>query len=205
MLADQGRIDEATVEFVKAERLKKDSSVALADVKQLDEALARAEKDQANAPLPALDQPGDEEAPSVQELQALVFERGPRPAVSEPQTAAGFYNRGMEFAKRKELDKAIADFGRVIKLDPKSATAYLVRGEIRLQKKDVEHAMEDFDEAIRLDPQSEAYRARGYAWLSKQQLVKAIDDFSEAIRSAPEDASAALRAWLRLGREEGNG
>jgi tetratricopeptide (TPR) repeat protein len=189
-MANQGKIDEATREFLEAERLKKDSNVTLTDVKQLDLAVAKVESEQGQEPARASEQPDLGEAPDAKEVAAAVFGRGPVAGQSEPQSPAGFYNRGISYAQKKEYSKAISDFDKVIKLDPKFASAYVVRAEIWLMKKDFDHAIADYNEALRLDHQNNAYRGRGFALLGKKQTAKAIDDFNEAICIAPEDAIA---------------
>jgi tetratricopeptide (TPR) repeat protein len=189
LLASQGKIDEATAEYLEADRLKKDSNVTLTDLRQFDLALAKAEIDRTRDPLPALDRHDVGQTPTGQDLADVVFDRRRTSVSDEPQSAAGFYNRGIHHAQQKEYDKAIADFGKVIKLDPEFASAHVVRGEIWLMKRDFDHAIADYNEALRLDRASNAYRGRGFAWLGKKQLASAIDDFNEAIRMTPEDAS----------------
>ncbi len=186
-LADQGKMDEATAAFLEAERLKRVPGATLTDLNQFDQALARIERVKAREADEGFDQNDSGQLTTTQaELTGILFPTK-RPIPSGPHTAAGFYNRGIEFARRKEYDKAIADFDKVIKLDHNFASAYVVRGEIWLMKKDFDHAIAEYDFALRLDRQSSAYRGRGFAWLGKKKLALAIDDFNEAIRIAPED------------------
>src|SRR5437588_5235019 len=39
-----------------------------------------------------------------------------------------FYNRGVEYSRKSDLDRAIADFSEAIRLDPKDAATYNGRG-----------------------------------------------------------------------------
>jgi tetratricopeptide (TPR) repeat protein len=187
-LANQGKIEEATVEFLEAERIKKDSNNHVTDLKQLDQTLTKAEKTLGNEPAQFFDRSELGQAAPDKEALAEVFVPTPKSSPPAPQTAAGFYNRGIKYAQHKEYSKAISDFDKVIKLDPKFASAYVVRGEIWLMRKEFDHAIADYDAALRLERQSSAYRGRGFAWLGKRNLTAAIDDFNEAVRLAPEDA-----------------
>jgi tetratricopeptide (TPR) repeat protein len=187
VLANQGQMDEATAEFLEADRIKKDSNVTLTDLKQFDQALANFEAGQAHEPAQAVDQPDSGLPLMNHEALEEILSPTPKLVPPAPQSAAGFYNRGIEYAQHKEYGKAISDFDKVIELDRKSASAYVVRGEIWLMKRDFDHAIADYDEALRLERQSGAYRGRGFAWLGKKKLALAIDDFNEAIRMEPED------------------
>ncbi len=55
-LANEGKMDEATVVFLEADRLKKDSNVQLTDTKQLDQALTVVETRQGHEPAHSFDQ-----------------------------------------------------------------------------------------------------------------------------------------------------
>jgi tetratricopeptide (TPR) repeat protein len=186
-LANQGKMDEATAEFLEADRLKKDSNVTLTDVKQFDQILAKVETGAAHDRAQAVDQPDSDQPVMTHEALTEILSPTPKSVPAAPQSAAGFYNRGIESAQHKEYGRAISDFDKVIKLDPTFASAYVVRGEIRLMKRDFDRAIADYDLALRLDRQSGAYRGRGFAWLGKKKLAQAIDDFNEAIRIEPED------------------
>jgi tetratricopeptide (TPR) repeat protein len=189
-LANQGRIEEATVEFLEADRLKKDSNIYVTDMKHLDQTLTEVEKRRGNEPAQAVDQSESGQPTPDKDALAEVFVPTPKSSPLPPQSAAGFYNRGIVYAQDKEYSKAISDFDKVIRLDPKFASAYVVRGDIWLMRKEFAHAIADYDEALRLERQSSAYRGRGFAWLGKRNLTAAIDDFNEAIHLAPEDARA---------------
>ena len=89
----------------------------------------------------------------------------------------------------QENDKAIADFGEVIRLDPHRANAYFLRGIAWFRKGEYDRAIADLTEAIRIDPHdAHAYSNRGFAWIFKHENDKAIADFNEAIKINPRDA-----------------
>src|SRR5829696_5647398 len=83
---------------------------------------------------------------------------------SEPKTADEYFNRGVERAKKAQLDAAIDDYGKAILLNPGDGRAYYKRGAIKAMKADFDGALADFNKAIALDPNnSGAYYSRGLA------------------------------------------
>jgi tetratricopeptide (TPR) repeat protein/serine/threonine protein kinase len=131
----------------------------------------------------------------------------------QPQSASDYYARGFGRFVRDDYDGAIADLGKVIRLNPKSAQSYCLRGEAWRAKQDYDKAITDYTEAIRLDPEEgtinvlfgidDAYDGRGRAWGAKREYDKAIADYDQAIRLYPihlrarrleaKNAAAALR------------
>jgi lipoprotein NlpI len=97
-----------------------------------------------------------------------------------------YRSRGLAWGRKRDFDRAIADYDRAIQLDPKYAFAYNNRGEAWRNRGDLDRAIADFNEAIRLDPRYWfAYDNRGDARREKGDLDSAIADFSEAIRLSP--------------------
>jgi tetratricopeptide (TPR) repeat protein len=109
-----------------------------------------------------------------------------------------YNNRGVAYRIQGDIAKAIADYGRAIRLHSKFAFAYNNRGVAYDYKGDYDRAIEDFEHAIKLRPFALAYFNRGNAHLAKRQYDHAIDDYNQAIRMKP-DFAAALdnRCWAR--------
>jgi tetratricopeptide (TPR) repeat protein len=81
------------------------------------------------------------------------FEQAPvRPEQALRQDVAASFRRALAQARRKEHDRAIVGFSRVIQLDPRHAYAYYRRGLLFAEKKNFARARADLDRAIKLDP-----------------------------------------------------
>jgi tetratricopeptide (TPR) repeat protein len=92
--------------------------------------------------------------------------------------------RGRAYAKKDDLDNAIADYNRAIELNPGHPDAYFYRGTAYLIK-------DDYSRVIETDPNNiTAYFYRGASYCLKADLDLAIADFSSAIKLDPEDAAA---------------
>lgn len=102
------------------------------------------------------------------------------------QLAATYDNRGVEYAAKREFDKAFADYDEAIRIDPKFAFPYSNRGDARRLNGNVEQALADLNEAVRLDPTfANAYYNRGLAFEAKQKLQEALADFMRYVELDP--------------------
>ena len=117
--------------------------------------------------------------------------------------ALAYNNRGSAWAGKGNLDEAIKDYNKAIRLNPNHAAAYNNRGFAWFNKGNLDEAIKDYNEAIRLDPNfARAYTNRGSAWSKKGNLDKAIEDYNEAIRLDPNYAAAYYNrgfAWFNKG------
>lgn len=118
-------------------------------------------------------------------------------------TGTAFYNRGLALAATGQLDRAIDDYGKAIRLRPDLADAYNNRGIAWRLKGDDTRALEDFDQALRLQPGDvDALYNRGLAFSGLGQYDRAIAAFDSALHLQPDDFDAfAARglAWLHKG------
>lgn len=84
---------------------------------------------------------------------------------------SAYNGRGNVYFDRKDYDRAIADFNRVIELDPKSPGGYYSSATAYNKKL-------DYDKAIELDPKyAIAYNNRGLAYERKNDRARAIADY----------------------------
>ncbi|MEI8379206.1 MAG: tetratricopeptide repeat protein [Planctomycetota bacterium] len=94
--------------------------------------------------------------------------------------------RGIAWRRLGNLQKAEADFDKVIELVPKHSSALCERGRLYAARGDFQRAFEDFSEGLRADPnQPLIYTSRANAYLMLRQYDKAISDCSEAIKIVP--------------------
>jgi tetratricopeptide (TPR) repeat protein len=111
---------------------------------------------------------------------------------AQAQSAAlDYYNQGVDWAKKGEHDRAIADFDQAIKLDPNYAYAYNNRGNAWQNKGEDDKAIADFNQAIRLAPnEAKVYNNRAWAWCKKKDYDRALADCNQAIKLDPNFAAA---------------
>jgi WD40 repeat protein/tetratricopeptide (TPR) repeat protein len=107
--------------------------------------------------------------------------------------------RARDYWRSGEFDKAIAEYGELIRIDPKSATGYTSRAALYRRKGQFDKAIADYDQVIRLDPQSAAaYFNRAQAHLEKSDFDRAPADLSKAVELAPDHA--LFWYWRALAR-----
>jgi len=105
---------------------------------------------------------------------------------------------------RKEFDRALGDWNKVVELDPEDPSTYFGRGNIRLTRREWAQAVGDFTQTIKIDPEhADAHRARAFAGIAQHSFDQAVADCNEAIRLDPEDSGAlVIRARGWLGKQE---
>jgi serine/threonine protein kinase/Flp pilus assembly protein TadD len=109
------------------------------------------------------------------------------PYLNLSQEAYTAHQQGIEKAAKEDLDGAIADYNKAIRLNPKFAMAYKDLGDVKCEKKDYDGAIADYTVAIRLNPQyADAYFGRGYANHSKKDYDGAIADYTQTIDFNPQ-------------------
>jgi tetratricopeptide (TPR) repeat protein len=84
---------------------------------------------------------------------------------------------------RNELDAALPNLDKAIRLQPDQARLYITRGLVYSRRQQPDRAIEDCDTAIRLDPKAaHAYVVRAGAWLAKKDPDRARDDLEKVLR-----------------------
>jgi len=127
----------------------------------------------------------------------------PDPGASE-QFDGNLVNRGIEKAKKGDLDGAIADFNRAAELNPKDDAPYYNRAQARRLKNDTAGVIADYTKAIELGSTNPAaYNNRGNARAENKDRDGAIADYTRAIELKPDYARAYYnRATLK--KEKGD-
>lgn len=90
-------------------------------------------------------------------------------------------DRGLDYLKSGENDRAIESFTEAIRLCPESTYAYFARACAHDDKGDFDQALADCDEVIRLNPEhAGAYRLRGSIYDGMGNWAKAERNLAKA-------------------------
>jgi len=111
--------------------------------------------------------------------------------------AAAYDKRGVEFDRKSESDKAIADFDAALRLDPGFIAPHIERARVFRKQREFDRAIADFTDAIRINPKyAMAYNGRGNIFNEKAEYDRAIADYDTAITLDPRFTIVyANRAW----------
>lgn len=122
------------------------------------------------------------------------------PSVEPARRAAALVHRGMLRADQGQHARAIADFGRALRIDGTSTDAYSERGAVHQQRGFYDLAVRDYEAALAIDPRNSiaAYR-RDEALRSRVDAVqRQIAQLTELLMREPDNAAALNnRCWVR--------
>lgn len=120
-------------------------------------------------------------------------------ATAPERRAAALIQRGVERAQSGQHVRAIADFGRALRIDPDLVEAYIERGLAHQARGAYESAILDFDAALARDPNSYASSLRVSAVdLMNSARAGELQQLMEAIALDPANADLwNNRCWLR--------
>jgi len=146
--------------------------------------------------------PGD---PDALYYRGLAYARlnDPVSAKADAVLAVGaFFDRGVFWLDRAELDNAIADFSRAIELNPNEADYYTYRGMALNRKDDPKKALDDFNKAADLAPDDPlVYLNRGNAWKQRGSFENTLSDYDRAIELDPDYNAAYFNrglVWVQM-------
>jgi tetratricopeptide (TPR) repeat protein len=119
-----------------------------------------------------------------------------RQGASGDQLEQALAQRGEAERRLSNLDPAIADFGRALRMKPGDAIALNGRGLAYLDEGKPGPAVADFNADILANPgDGDAFANRASVEFARRDYAAAISDHSHAIELAPDDA----RAWSNRG------
>ena len=96
-------------------------------------------------------------------------------------------HRAIAYGRLDEVDDAMRDYQRVIKLCPDDPQVYYSRGATLLDQSQMKAAIRDFDRATELDPShADAHYRRGIARMHLGQYRRAVQDFDHFISLNPQ-------------------
>lgn len=115
--------------------------------------------------------------------------------LNNPRDAKAYITRGFGYIIKADLNRATADFDKVIELDSDSSSirsAYFGRSFVGLLKEDYDQMIKDCDNALEFDENDSMtpwiYQMRGSAYAQKNDYEPAIQDLSTAIQLAPTES-----------------
>jgi Tfp pilus assembly protein PilF len=120
-------------------------------------------------------------------------------------TSAGYYNRGVLYDQRGEIDLAIADYTRAIERDRTNADAYHNRGADHLRKGQYDLAVADLTQVIELNPDyATACSNRALAYKHLGLPENAIADYTRLITLNPNSAEPCFARAVLFGEIGGH-
>jgi curved DNA-binding protein CbpA len=144
---------------------------------------------------------GDTEAETTVGVSAI---SPPTAADPPPTTAASYRERAIDWNRKGDLDKAIADLNQAVRLAPDDAQAYHERGNAWGRKGDTDRALADYERALQIEPRDpRIFHDRGLMWERKGELDKALGDLDHAVRMSftdPEVYTDRGAVWFEKGR-----
>ena len=111
------------------------------------------------------------------------------------QPAYDAFDKARQLAGNDELDKAVAEVNKAIRIEPEEAAFYSLRGQIYKAQNQLNKAAADFDKATSLYPEMFAYQLNnGLNALALNNLTEARESLTRANETVPTSI-----AFLRLG------
>src|SRR5438270_453064 len=122
---------------------------------------------------------------------------------STENQASAYFNRGVAYHDKKQLDASMRDLNDAIRLRPEFPAALNSRGNVYSDQGQYDQAIAAYNEALRLDPNHKlAYYNRGNAYADKAEYARAIEDFDKYLEldgSDPDGFNNRGHAYLQKG------
>lgn len=105
----------------------------------------------------------------------------------QPKSAVGIGGLALCDYLQGNLEKAMANAEKALKIDKNCADALYVRGMIRFDDQEYQQALPDFEKAVELEPQDAANHERlGWTYLELKKYEEALTSFEVALRLDPQ-------------------
>ncbi len=125
-------------------------------------------------------------------------------AAQEEMSADALLERGVNFVRAGDKERALHDYNRAIALNPGFANAYFSRGVLYDDQGNLGQALEDYGATIRLDSSNvAAYFNRGLIFFNQQKYESALADYNSALRVNPAYTDAYYNRAI-LHRKQGD-
>ncbi len=121
-------------------------------------------------------------------------------AAERAQRAAALVERGVVRAQQGQHARAVADFGRALRLDPANVDALAQRGAVHEERGAYDQAVRDYDAALAINPLHElaTYRREQALQGRLDRVQQHIAQLTETLTREPGNAAALNnRCWLR--------
>lgn len=106
-------------------------------------------------------------------------------------TAEDYYSRGNKYREQGNLDQAIYDYTKAIKVYSKHAKAYYNRANSYVKQGNLSQAIDDYNKAVEINPQyTEAHYNLGNTYEKQGNLPKAIESYTRALETNPKYSAA---------------
>ena len=115
------------------------------------------------------------------------------------------YLKGKALIQKRELDPAIDQFQRVVKLEPQFAAAHYELAELHVAKKSLQPAVREYQKVIELNPKDPSVHLRlGAVYELDGKNKEAVSEYKQVIALAPNSALGYNQLAYHYAEKQGN-
>jgi len=121
---------------------------------------------------------------ALRDFSDAILEANPFP---DNVKSGAYLSRSRAYEGKGDLDKALEDLNKAIKLEPKSVHAYQNRANLHQKRNEPDEALADYGKSIKMNPKFPfAYKSRGLLLLRQGKDAEAGADFAKFIDLYPD-------------------